>query len=380
MSTSTKVLGITFAMVGAAVVVSLAVLSRNAACGQPDALPDGATPMQAVTYRCYGSEEVLMLEAVAKPVPADDEVLVRVHAASLNPQDWHYMQGKPYVMRLFSGIGTPANPRLGADYSGTVEAVGRHVVGFQPGDDVFGSRWGAFAEYLTVRERGAVTKKPANVSFEEAAGVGVAATTALQAVRDHGQLKPGQRVLVNGASGGVGTYAIQIAKIHDAHVTGVASTRNLELLRSLGADHAIDYTQEDFTQGTARYDLIIDMVGNHPLRALRRVLEPGGAVVIVGGSKENRWLGPITRGLMAVSYSPFVSESFSMFIAELRPEDLDYLADLLASGQMRTVIDGHYTLSEFAAAMTYLERGRSRGKNVIRVAESDRATPGGVQH
>jgi NADPH:quinone reductase-like Zn-dependent oxidoreductase len=352
--------GVATALLGLGILVS-----HSAPCGPPDPLPEGATPMAAITYHCYGSVEVLRVSQVARPVPADHEVLVRVHAASLNPQEWHYMQGKPYVMRLSAGLGRPRNRRLGGDFAGTVEAVGRSVVGFRPGDEVFGSRWGAFAEYLTVSETRVIAKKPANVSFEEAAGVAVAATTALQAVRDQGRVQPGQRVLINGASGGVGTFAVQLARFHGAHVTGVSSTRNLELVRSLGAHHMIDYTQQDFTHGVERYDVIIDMVGNHPLGALRRVLHPDGTVVIVGGARTDPWLGPLSRGLRALAYSPLVSQRFAMFIAELRPEDLHYLAGLLESGEMRTVIDGRFTLAEVPAGMAYLEQGRTRGKNVI---------------
>ena len=221
--------------------------------------------MKAIVSRCYGSPAVLRLENIAVPTPKDDEVLVRVRAASVNPLDWHYMRGTPYLVRTESGYGTPENPRLGVDFAGTVEAVGRNVKRFQPGDEVFGGKTGAFAEYVTIREGRAIAVKPTNVTFEQAASVPIAGLTALQALRDKGKIHAGQKVLINGASGGVGTFAVQIAKSYGAEVTGVCSTRNVELVRSLGADHVIDYTREDFTKDDQRYDLILDNVGNHTL-------------------------------------------------------------------------------------------------------------------
>ncbi|MFW6206867.1 MAG: NAD(P)-dependent alcohol dehydrogenase [Gemmatimonadota bacterium] len=326
--------------------------------------------MKAVTHPCYGSHEVLRLEDVARPTPADDEVLVRVRAAAINPLEWHNMQGEPYIMRVSSGFGKPGDARLGVDFAGTVEAVGRNVTRFQPGDEVFGGRNGALAEYVTVREDRVVERKPENVTFEEAAAVTVAGTTALQALLDKGKLRPGQRVLINGASGGVGTFAVQIAKAHGAHVTGVSSTRNLELVRSLGADHVIDYTVENFTEGSERWDLIIDNVGNHPFRAYRRILGPEGIAVLVGGPKGERWLGPLPRVLRGAVYSRFVSQTFSPFLSKLNREDLIVLRDLMEAGEVRSVIDGRYTLSEISAAMEYLARGRTRGKNVISIVET----------
>ena len=367
MSLRVKILGIGSAALAAVVVSLMVALSRNSPCEAPASPPEGVTLMKATTYSCYGSHEVLRLEDIPKPTPADDELLVRVRAAAINPLEWHYMQGTPYIMRLSSGLGKPTTTRLGVDFAGTVEAVGRNVERFQPGDEVFGGRNGALAEYLTVREHGAVARKPGNVTFEEAAAVGVAATTALQALRDRGNLQPGQRVLINGASGGVGTFAVQIAKALGAHVTGVSSTRNLELVRSLGADHVIDYTAENFTEGSQRWDLIIDNVGNHPLRAYRRVLGPEGIVVLVGGPKDDPWLGPLTRVARAAIYSRLVSQSFPALLAELNQEDLILLGSLMESGQVGSVIDGRYPLSEVPAAIEYLEQGRSRGKNVVSV-------------
>ena len=250
----------------AVAIASLALpLSHDSACGPAPALASDATLMKAAVRRCYGPPDVLRLEDVEKPTPADNQVLVRVHAAAVNPLDWHYMRGTPYVMRLETGFGAPKNPRLGVDFSGTVEAVGKDVTRFKPGDEVFGGKFGAFAEYVTVAEDGAIVLKPANLTFEQAASVGVAAITALQALRDAGKIQPGQKVLINGASGGVGTFAVQIAKSFGAEVTGVSSTRNVEMVRSIGADHVIDYTKEDYTQGGEHYDVILDNVGEPPV-------------------------------------------------------------------------------------------------------------------
>jgi NADPH:quinone reductase-like Zn-dependent oxidoreductase len=362
-----KVLGFGAAALVALVATVMLVLSHDSPCGEARPVPGGTVVMKAVAYHCYGPPEVLELVDLPRPVPGDDELLVRVHAAAINPLESHYMRGKPYVMRLSSGMGRPGNPRLGVDFSGTVEAVGRNVTDFGPGDQVFGARNGALAEYVTVREDRFVALKPANVTFEEAAGVPVAGITALQALRDQGRIEPGQRVLVNGASGGVGTFAVQLGKSFGAHVTGVSSTRNLELVRSLGADHVIDYTQESFTESEERWDLIIDNVGNHPHRAYRRVLNPEGIVVMVGGPKDNRWFGPLLRSLRGAAYSPFVGQTFSFFISELRRDDLEFLGARLETGEVRTVIDGRFPLSGVPAAIEYLERGRTRGKNVILV-------------
>src|SRR5688572_21742817 len=242
-----RILGI-FAIVVVLAVGSLAVtLSYNSSCRAPAALPAGSESMKGLVAHCYGAPEVLQLEQVAKPTPNDDQLLVKVHAAALNPVDWHAMRGSPYIMRLQSGLGAPKDQRVGVDFAGTVQAVGKSVTRFKPGDEVFGGADGAVAEYVVVREDRGVALKPANVTFEQAASVAVAALTALQGLRDHGGLKPGQKVLINGASGGVGTFSVQIAKHLGAEITGVCSTRNVELVRSLGADHVIDYTQQDFT-------------------------------------------------------------------------------------------------------------------------------------
>lgn len=340
-------------------------LSHDSPCGPAPALAAGATPMKAITQRCYGPPEVLRLEELAKPTPADDELLVKVRAASVNPLDWHYMRGLPYLVRMDRGQGAPQNPRLGVDFAGTVEAVGKNVKRFHVGDDVFGDRLGAFGEYVVVREERAVVLKPANISFEEAAAVPVAALTALQGLRDKGHIKAGQKVLINGASGGVGTYAVQLAKSFGAEVTGVCSTRNVEMVRSLGADRVIDYTKDDFTKGAERYDLIIDNVGNHALLDIRRVMTPKGVVVIIGGPNEGRWLGPMMGAIKAVVLSPFVGQDFSMMLADLVPSDLELLSEQLKAGKLKSVIDRRYKLSEVPTAIAYLEEGHARGKVVI---------------
>lgn len=359
-----KIAGGILFVVGAAVLVLGMFLGHNAACGPAPAIPPGTETMKAIVYRCYGSADVLKLEDVAKPVPADDEVLVRIHAASVNPLDWHYMRGSPYIMRLDSGIGAPQDSRLGVDFAGTVESVGSAVTQFSPGDEVFGGGGGAFAEFIAIRENRALVKKPENVSFEQAAAVPIAAITALQALRDHGKLQPGQKVLINGASGGVGTFAVQIAKALGAEVTGVCSTRNVELVRSLGADHVVDYKKENYTESGIRYDLIIDNVANHSPLANRRALTPDGILVIVGGGHGD-WFGPLLRPIQAMLVSPFVSQQMSMMLSKFRKEDFVYLAELMQSGQLSSVIDRRYPLHEVADAIRYSEEGRARGKIII---------------
>lgn len=343
------------------------VLSWDSACAAPPAPPAGTTLMKAVVQRCYGDTNVLAVEDVAKPVPADGEVLVRVRAAATNPLDWHYMHGTPYIMRMSSGLGRPKVERFGVDYAGTVEAVGKSVTQFAPGDEVFGGRTGAFAEYVVVRADRNIVKKPANVTFEQAAGVPVAAVTALQALRDHGRVKPGDKVAVVGASGGVGTFAVQVAKALGAEVTAVCSTRNADLVRSLGADHVSDYTKEDFTLGSERYDVIVDMVGSHGLLDYRRVLEDDGRYVIVGGP-DGKWLGPMTAPLKAMLLGPFVEPEMGMMLAELNPADLALLADMMRSGELVPVVDRTYPLAQVRDAIAYLETSRARGKVVLTVA------------
>jgi NADPH:quinone reductase-like Zn-dependent oxidoreductase len=343
------------------------MLSHDSPCGAAPALNGNTQAMKAVVYRCYGSPDVVKLEAIAKPTPADDHVLIKVRAASVNPLDWHYMRGKPYLMRGMSGLGAPEDIRLGVDFAGTIEAVGKHVTRFKPGDEVFGGADGAFAQYVTAREQGSIALKPANVSFEQAAAVPIAAVTALQALRDKGKLKAGQRVLINGASGGVGTFAVQIAKSFGAEVTGVCSTKNIAMVRSLGADHVIDYTHEDFTQGAQRYDLIIDNVGTHSLADYRRVLTPMGALIMVGGPSDGAWIGPLSGSIKALLVSPFVSQKMVFMLAHLDQQDLTTLAGLLQDGKLTPVIDRRYPLADTAEALRYLEQGHARGKVIITV-------------
>ncbi len=342
------------------------VLSHNEACEPAPLAAVGGETMQAIRYRCYGSADVLEFGAVEKPEPAADEVLVKVHAASVNPLDWHFMRGSPYFMRLMSGLGRPADTRLGVDFAGTVEAVGDAVTRFEPGDEVFGGANGAFAEYLTVRESGAVALKPANVTFEEAATVPIAALTALQALRDKGRLEPGQKVLINGASGGVGTFAVQIGKALGAEVSGVCSTRNVDMVRSIGADYVFDYTQENYTESDRRYDLIVDMVGNHSPRENLRVLQPDGVLVLVGGGSGD-WIEPIKGPVQALALSPFVEQQIISLLARLEPEDLATLAELMETQAVVPVIDRRYPLRDLASAIDYSESGRARGKIVINI-------------
>jgi NADPH:quinone reductase-like Zn-dependent oxidoreductase len=365
MTRRSRILGILLILVAAGLFSLALAFSHNAACGPAPPLTANAQPIKAIVYRCYGSPDVLSLEDIEKPTPADDEILVKVHAASANPLDWHYMRGTPYIMRTEAGLGAPKIPRLGVDFAGTVEAVGRDVKRFKPGDEVFGGRTGAFGEYVAVREERAVVLKPANVTFEQAASVPIAALTALQGLRDKGRIQAGQKVLINGASGGVGTFAVQIAKSFGADVTGVCSTKNVEMVRSIGADHVIDYTREKFTDSGQRYDLILDMVGNHSLLEVTHALTPNGRLVIVGGSSEGNWLGPMARPMMALLLSPFVSQEMVMLLAELNKEDLTVMSEMMKAGKVTPVIDRSYALSEVPEAIRYLEDGHARGKVVI---------------
>lgn len=324
-------------------------------------------PMTAVVRCDYGTADVLRIAQLDTPVPGDEEILVKVHAAAINPLDWHEMRGTPYLMRLGTGLRRPKELHLGVDYAGTVEAVGAKVTRFKPGDAVFGGRSGALAEYLVARADRAVASKPDNVSFEQAAGVGIAGTTALQGLRDAGRLEAGDRVLVNGASGGVGTFAVQIARAMGAEVTGVSSARNHALLRSLGADRVIDYRTQDYTAGEARYDVILDNVGNRSPLENRRVLARDGRYVLIGGGGPDagNWIGPFVRPLQALAVAPFVSQELGMHIASLDREDMIRLAELMRSGAVTPVIDRRYPLAETAAAIRYLEQGRARGKVVV---------------
>lgn len=321
--------------------------------------------MKAVVRNRYGYEGFEVSD-VPKPELVADGVLVRVHATSVNPADWYAMSGTPYIGRPQMGLLKPRTPLFGTDFSGTVEAVGSDVTGFAPGDRVFGGRTGAYAEYLVVKN--AVARIPDEVTFEEAAAVGTAAITALQALRDHGAVQPGQGVLVNGASGGVGTYTVQIAKALGAEVTAVCSTHNVDIARSLGADLVFDYTQEDFTRTGERYDLVVDIAGSRGWGELRRVLTPDATVVIVGAPKGNRVLGPLSHIIATKLGSLLSSQKTVFFIAKFNRPDMDYLAGLMETGEMRSVIDKHYQgLEQIPEALRYLGEGHARGKIVVTV-------------
>jgi len=327
--------------------------------------------MKAVRYHRYGGPDVLELQEVAMPAAGDGELLVRVRAASVNPLDWHFMRGAPYLVRMMAGLSRPkpSASRLGADMAGSVEAVGQDVTGFQPGDEVFGGleERGTLAEYISVRADAVVLQKPAGLTFEQAAAVPVAAFTALQALRDKGRVQPGQKVLVNGASGGVGTFAVQIAKALGAEVTGVCSTANVGMVASIGADQVVDYTREDFTRAERRYDLLIDIAGNRSLAETRRVLAPKGALVVVGGPNKGRWIGPFGRTIRMLLQSPAVSQRMVSFLAHQNRDDLAVLRELLDAGKVTPVIDRAYRLNQVAEAVRYLETGHARGKVVITV-------------
>jgi NADPH:quinone reductase-like Zn-dependent oxidoreductase len=338
-----------------------------------------ASRMKAYVYRDFGSPDVLRLEEIDKPVPADNQLLIRVRGVSVNPLDWHYMEGTPYLGRLFEfGILRPANQRLGVDYAGTVEAVGKNVTQFKPGDEVYGNRFGAFAEYICATDK-ALAVKPANLTFEQAASIPVAAVTALQGLRDKGKLQAGQKVLINGASGGVGTFAVQLAKTMGAEVTGVCSGRNVELVRSLGADHVIDYTKEDFTRSGQRYDLIIDNVGNRSVLECTRVLNPQGRLVMIGGGgpEDQGFIGPLINPLKMLFLKPFVTQEVGSMLAQMTHQDLTILADLIQTGKVTPVIDKTYPFNQLPEAMRYLETGRARGKVVVTVGDNNEALPAG---
>jgi NADPH:quinone reductase-like Zn-dependent oxidoreductase len=338
--------------------------------------------MKAITIQRYGSPDVLRLREVDAPSVGDDDVLVRVRAASVNPYDWHFLTGRPYIGRVRFGLLRPSVSGLGADLAGQVEAVGRNVTQFTPGNEVFGEvdgevpgqpmlDLGSFAEYVCVSER-SVAPKPRNLTFEQAAAVPMAGLTALQALRDRGRIRAGQKVLINGASGGVGTFAVQIAKSLGAEVTGVCSGRNLDLVQSLGANRAIDYTREDFAQCEQRFDLILDNVGNRSLSEYRRVLKPQGVYLSSFGRPGTRWLGPFGHLTRMYLVSPWVSQELAELTVRRTREVLVDLKDLVESGDVTPVIDRVYPLSQVPDALLYLERGRARGKVVI-------AIPGGNQ-
>lgn len=346
-----------------AIVALALVLSHTSPC-PPAETAAGPNTMQAVVRRCYGPPEVLEVTRIEQPAPAEGEVLIAVTAAGVNPLDWHYMRGSPYLMRLMSGIGSPEVARLGRDFAGVVEKVGPGVSRLQPGDPVFGGARGAFSEYLTIKQDAALAAKPDNISFAQAAGVPIAGLTALQALRDHGKLSAGQRVLINGASGGVGTFAVQIAKNMGAHVSGVCSGRNIDLVKSLGADQVFNYKTENYLESGQQFDLIVDMVGNHSPLENSRVLTKTGRLVIVGGAKGD-WVGPLIGPLKAWMAGPFVDQELMSFTATLVRDDLATLAEMMASGAVTPVLDRIYSLQEAPEAIRYSESGRARGKIIL---------------
>ncbi|MGJ6969101.1 NAD(P)-dependent alcohol dehydrogenase [Streptosporangium sp. G11] len=330
---------------------------------------DEENALKAFVLRSYGSPDVLDLTDIDMPVPGDDEVLVRVRATSVQPYDWHHMRGEPYVSRLMGGLGLrkPRISILGADMAGQVEATGRNVTGFRPGDEVFALlEQGGFAEYVCVRED-ELAPKPKNVSYEQAAAVPMAGSTALLGLRDEGRIQPGQKVLVNGASGGVGTFAVQLARVFGAEVTGVCSTKNMDLVRSIGAHKVIDYTKEDFTRNGQRYDLLLDIAGNRPASACLRALTPKGTHVLIGGPG-GRWLKPVDHIFSVLAVSRFVSQRAAMVDATRCPQNkqnLMMLAELIEAGKITPIIDRGYPFEEIPAAVRYQEAGRSPGKVVI---------------
>ena len=321
--------------------------------------------MKAIVQERYGPPDVLQLREIDPPVVGEDEVLVRVRAAGVDQGVWHLMAGLPYLVRIAGvGLRAPKNPVRGVDVAGRVEAIGENVTGFQPGDEVFGTCRGSFAEYGCARAD-RLAPKPASLTFEQAAAVPVSGCTALQAVRDRGNVRPGQRVLIIGAGGGVGTFAVQLAKAFGAEVTGVCSTSKTDLVRSIGADHVIDYTREDFADGRNRYDVILDIAGNRSLSQLRGALAPNGTLVIVGGEGGGRWFGGIDRQLRALVLSPFVGQKLGTWIATQPKEDLETLRELLEAGKITPVVDRTFPLSEAPEAIRYLRDGRAHGKVVI---------------
>jgi NADPH:quinone reductase-like Zn-dependent oxidoreductase len=328
--------------------------------------------MKAAIYRRYGPPEaVIQIEDIDKPLPKDNEVLIKVRTASVNPLDCVVL-GRPYIARIMFGLRKPRDIRLGVDVAGQVEAVGRTVTRFKPGEAVFGSCRGAFAEYACTSES-KVVSKPDKLTFEQAASAPVAGLTALQGLRDKRQVQPGQKVLINGAAGGVGTFAVQIAKSFGAEVTGVCSTKNVDLVRSIGADQVIDYTQENFTESRPRYDLFFDLVGNHSLAACASVLNPNGIYIMAGvlGAPDGRWIGPLAPLLKTLVWSPFASQKMVVFLAKIRSEDLTLVRELMVAGKVTPVIETRYRLREVPQAVRYLGQKHARGKVVINLESNN---------
>jgi len=320
--------------------------------------------MKATVFHTYGLPDVLSIENVEKPEVTEDGVLVRVHASSVNPAEWYGMTGL-MIARIQSGLFKPKDPRLGADFAGVVEAVGSKVTDLKPGDEVYGGRSGAFAEYVNVRN--AVVLKPANITFEEAASIPTAAITALQGLRDHGKLQAGQKVLINGAAGGVGTFAVQIAKALGAEVTGVTSTKNVDMVRSLGADYVIDYTKDDFTRNGKRYDLVFDIAGSRAWREYKRIMNPDTHFVIVGAPKGNAWLGPLAHIIKLRLASLRASQKIVFFIAQFSRPDLAVLRDMVENGKIKPIVEKVYPLTQIKEAMRHLGTGHAKGKIVVKI-------------
>ena len=324
--------------------------------------------MKAAVHERFGApEKVVEIRELEKPEPGDDEVLVRVRATSANIAEWYAVTGRPWIARPTMGFRGPRDIRIGVDYAGVVEAVGKDVTEFRPGDEVFGGRSGAYAEYVAVKEERAIVKKPSNTTFEQAGAAGVAAITALQGLRDHGGLQPGQSVLINGASGGVGTYAVQIAKALGGEVTAVCGSPNVEIAQTLGADLVVDYRVEDVTTRSERYDLVLDIAGTRSFSELRRVLRPDAVVVVVGGPRASRFLGPI--GHLAASRLRALrgSQRATFFLAKFNKPDLETLGELLETGKLTSVIDSTYPLDEIGIALRHMAEGHPRGKIVVTI-------------
>ena len=320
--------------------------------------------MKAITYSEYGSADVVRLVEIDRPVPKDDEVLIRVCAASVNAMDRHFMRGEPLAMRLMAGLRKPKDSRLGVDVAGRVEAIGKSVIEFKPGDEVFGVCRGAFAEYACA-PASRIALKPAGISFEQAAATPIAGSTALQGLRNKGKVTPGQKVLINGAGGGVGTFAVQFAKMFGAEVTAVTSTMNLDILRSVGADTVIDYTREDFTKSGKRYDVIFDVGGTHPWSAIRRGLTKNGQWLFAGAATSGGWIRPLSSVLTAMATSPFVSQKLKVVSGRVTQNDLVVIGEYLETGRLKPVFEKTFSLSDSAHALRQIDEGRARGKLVI---------------
>ena len=355
--------------VAAVIVLGVATLmitvSYDSSCPSVPALAAGTPSIHAIRNRCYGVPQGVRLETIEKPVPGEGQILIKVRASSVNPAEWYGISGQPYLVRLMNGIGAPKDAHAGYDMAGVVEAVGPKVTLFKPGDEVFGGAWGAYAEYVVAREQAGIIKKPAELGFEEAAAIPIAAITALQGLRDQGHIAAGKKVLINGASGGVGTYGVQIAKALGAEVTGVCSTRNVEMVRSLGADHVVDYTKDNFTKSNERYDIILDNVGSQDFTDMARVMKPDGIIIVVGGSKKGPFLGPIKRILW--SKLVHIDPKITFYLARVNKTDLELLANLAREGKLKSVIDRRYPLEQTGAALAYLGEGHARGKVIVTV-------------